>query len=218
VESGSPYPSPYPSITMYPLNPPGVAEIGSSGSVDIEFSDVTSGDPVYAFVVYASLGGANGVGYTSNRVDDDTFVVPLIDGYDDDGYLNLTLVHSGEILNPSEDATAYYNASFYTLTSDFHLQPCVIANSTGVLKSGTEQVYNTTRIYASETGLLVISYADDAGELGTVMVPWGVGALSVSASFGGNPTGYDFVATELRQVTIDGISYQVKVSTWSLTS
>jgi len=206
--------SDFPSITRYP---PGVAQTGSSGSVDIDFP--IAADSVYAFVVYASLGGVTGVGYhANNTIADDTFVVPLIEGYDDDGYLNLTLAHSGEILNPSENATAYYNASFYTLTSDFHLQQYAIANSTGILKSGTEPVYNTTRIYASETGLLVISYVDDDGALGTVMVPWGVGALGVSASFGSSigSGGYNFVATELRQVNIDGISYQVKVSAWSL--
>jgi len=211
VESGTPFPS----ITMPPR---GIAQTGSSGSVDIEFPDVVGTNPVYSFIVYVSLGGVNGVGYyTCNTVDDSTFVVPLIEGYED-GYLNLILAHSGEILNPSEDATAYYNASFYTLTSDFHLQQCVIPNSTGVLKSGVEQLYNTTRIYASETGLLVISYVDDEDKLGSVIVPWGVGALGVSASFGSSfgSGGYDFVATELRQVTIDGISYQMKVSTWSL--
>jgi len=208
--------SDFPSITRYPTNPPGVAHTNSSGSVDIEFP--ISVDSVYAFVVYASLGGVNGVGYyTCNTVDASTFVVPLIDGYED-GYLNLILAHSWEFLHPGDEATANYTASFYTLTSDFQLQQCVIPNSTGVLKSGAEQLYNTTRIYASETGLLVISYVDDDGALGSVVVPWGVGALGVSASFGGDPAGYDFVATELRQVTIDGVSYHVKVSAWKLGS
>jgi len=210
--------SPYPSITMYPLNPPGVAEIRPSGSVDIDFP--LAADSVYAFVAYVSLGGVNGVGYISNRVDDDTFIVPFIDGYED-GYLTLILAHSGEILNPAEDAIAYYNASFYTLTSDFHLQRVKIANSTGVLKAGTEQICNTTQIPASETGLLVISYLDDEEDkLGTIMVPLGIGALGLSLSYGSGlgSDDYDFVATELRQVTIDGISYQVKVSTWKLGS
>jgi hypothetical protein len=207
VENGTPFPS----ITINSS----VDEIGPSGSVDINFSSIPAGS-VYAFVVYVSLGGANGVGYISNRVDDDTFIVPLIDGYED-GYLNLILAHSGEILNPSENATAYYNASFYTLTSDFHLQRVEIENSTGVLKAGTEQICNTTQIPASETGILVISYAD-GGALGTVMMPCGAGALGVSALYdnGLGSVGYDFVATELRQVKIDEISYQVKVSTWSL--
>jgi hypothetical protein len=50
------------------------------------------------------------------------------------------------------------------------------------------------------------------------MMPWGIGTLGVSAYFASNMVsgGYDFVATELRQVTVDGISYQLKVSTWSL--
>jgi len=212
MESGSPYPY----ITTHPPNPPGVAEIGSSGSVDIEFSDVTSGDPVYAFVVYASLGGVNGVGYhANNTIADDTFVVPLIDGYED-GYLNLIFAHSWEFLHPGDEATANYNASFYTLASDFQLQRCVIPNSVGLVNSTAESPI-TTQIPASETGILIVSY-NASDDLGSIIVPWGVGALGVSASFGGDPTGYDFVATELRQVTIDGISYHVKVSAWKLGS
>jgi hypothetical protein len=67
-------------------------------------------------------------------------------------------------------------------------------------------------------GFLVISYEKATNKVGTVILPWGVGTLGVTASFdiGSAPSDYDFVATELRQVTIDGISYQVKVSTWSL--
>jgi len=210
VESGTPCPS----ITRYPTNPPGVAHTNSSGSVDIEFP--IDADSAYSFVVYVSLGGVNGVGYhISNSVDDNTFIVPLIDGYEH-GKLNLILAHSGEFLHPGEEATANYNASFYTLTSDFQLQQCVIPNSAGLVNS-TAGSYITTQIPASETGLLVISYMAN-GELGSVIVPWGVGALGVSASFGGDPTGYDFVATELRQVNINDISYHVKVSAWKLGS
>jgi hypothetical protein len=205
VERGSPYPS----IAMYS----DVDQTNSSGSVDIEFP--IAADSVYSFVVYVSLGGVNGVGYyTYNTVDDSTFVVPLIEGYEGNN-VDLILAHSWEFLHPSEEATVNYNASFYTLTSDFQLQQCVIPNYVGSLNSIAGSPI-TTQIPASETGLLVISYVDDDGALGSVVVPWGVGALGVSASFGGDPTGYDFVATELRQVTIDGVSYQVKVSTWSL--
>jgi len=59
---------------------------------------------------------------------------------------------------------------------------------------------------------------EDSNEMGSIIIPWGIGTLGVSASFNGQfgSDGYDFVATELRQVTINDISYQVKVSVWKL--
>jgi len=193
-----------------------VTQTELSGSVEIEFPIVA--DSVYSFVVYVSLGGVTGVGnYANNAADENEFIVPLIKDFNDDEMVNVILAHSWEFLHPSGHATAHYNASFYTLTSDFQLQRLEIANSTGLLNSGTAKAYNTTQIPRSETGILVISYMA-TGKLGSVIVPWGVGALGVPASYGSSfgSGGYDFVATELRQVKIDGISYQVKVSAWSL--
>jgi hypothetical protein len=203
-----------PCVTAYS----NVTQTELSGSVEIEFPIAV--DSVYSFVVYVSLGGVTGVGnYANNAADEDKFVVPLIKDFnEDDGMVDVILAHSWEFLHPSGHATAHYNASFYSLTSDFQLQRLEIANSTGILNSGTAKPYNTTQIPSSETGFLVISYMA-TGKLGSVIVPWGVGALGVPASFSagiGSSSGYDFVATELRQVKIDGISYQMKVSTWSL--
>jgi hypothetical protein len=205
--------SDYPSIVPYS----DVTQTDSSGSVELLFSDLTDHNPVYSFTVYVSLGGVNGVGsYICSTVADDNFIVPLIEDYDQG---KLILAHSWDVLDSGEEAAVHYNATFYVLTSDFQLQQVEIANSTGLLNSGEGKPYNTTQIPASEVGLLVVSYKA-RGDLGSIIVPWGVGALGVSASFGSNlgSAGYDFVATELRQVTIDGISYQVKVSAWKLGS
>lgn len=203
----------FPCVTAYS----NVTQTELSGSVEIDFP--IAADSVYSFVVYVSLGGVTGVGnYANNAADDSEFIVPLIKDFNDDEMVNIILAHSWEFLHPSGHATAHYNASFYTLTSDFQLQRLEIANSTGILNSGEGKPYNTTQLPSSETGLLVISYMA-TGKLGSVIVPWGVGALGVPASFAagiGSSSDYDFVATELRQVKIDGISYQVKVSAWSL--
>ncbi|PVX25858.1 MAG: hypothetical protein CW691_03305 [Candidatus Bathyarchaeum sp.] len=206
----------FPLITSYS----NVTQTGPSGSVDIEFDVSNEGEGcAYSFLVYVNLGGVNGVGYfTSNTISDDTqYIVPLVDGFDvDDDYMKIILTHSYNILPIENNAAAHYNASFFTLTSDFQLQQFDLENSTGLLNTGTK-LYNTTRIPSSESGILVISYLAN-GRLGSVIVPWGIGALGVSASFGGSfgSSGYDFVATEIRQVTINGISYHVKVSTWKL--
>ena len=193
----------------------GVEHTGSSGSADIVFSEIDDNEPVYSFTVYVSLGGVNGVGYyTTNTISNDVFIIPLIEDYDQG---KLILAHSWEILFPGQPAEVKYNATFYILTSDFQLQPFDL-NCSGHLNSGEGFPDVGTQIPSSEVGLLVISYMKNPNQMGSIIVPWGIGALGVSASFGAGfgSAGYDFVATELRQVTIDGISYQVKVSAWKL--
>ena len=200
----------YPLIVTYS----DVEQTGSSGAVEIEFSDVNDIDPSYTFTVYVSIGGVNGVGYyTHNTIADEgvQYIIPLIQDFNDGTVL---IAHNWEV----DPSAVTYNATFFILTSDFQLQPVQINNSTGLLNFGEGKPFYITEIPDSEVGLLVISYRKSAVEMGTVILPWGVGALGVSVSFGAGsaPSGYDFVATELRQVTIDGISYHVKVSTWSL--
>ena len=195
----------------------GVNETDSFGSAIIEFEDIDDVDGAYQFMVYASLNGLNGMGYYSQ---DDLngypeFVVPLIKDYDEG---IIIIAHSWGVHEYTQTPVpnVNYNATFYVLTPDFQLQQVEIVNSTAQLNYGSKD-YETTQLPASEVGILFISYRW-GNRLGCVAMPWGLGTLGVSAFFGSSfgSAGYDFVATELRQVTIDGISYQVKVSAWKL--
>ena len=47
-------------------------------------------------------------------------------------------------------------------------------------------------------------------------MPWGVSSLAFPVTFGGNPTGQGWVATDMRQVTIGGVAYQAKLGLWNL--
>jgi hypothetical protein len=198
----------------------GVEETNSFGSAVFEFNDLAGDESeAYHFMVYARISALNGVGYYSQDDIEDypQYVVPLIVDYDEG---IIMIAHSWGVHQytetPVPDVT--YNATFYVLTSDFQLQQVDIENSTGQLNYGSKD-YETTQLPASEVGFLFISYRW-SNRLGSVVLPWGVGALGVSASYasGLGSGGYDFVATERRQVNIDGISYQVKVSTWKLGS
>jgi hypothetical protein len=163
------------------------------------------------------VSGLNGVGYYTRDdvADEHEFLLPLIQDYDNG---SIVIAHNWDVhyFGPPEP-NVFYNASFFVLTSDFQLQQVEIENSTGQVNYGMGQPYSTTQIPASEVGFLLISYRWN-NQLGSVVLPWGVGTLGVPVAFGGamGSSGYDFVATELRQVTIDGISYQVKVSLWKL--
>ena len=197
----------------------GVEETNSFGSALMEFNDLDGDeDEAYHFMVYARLSGLNGIGYYSQDDLEDypQFIVPLIYDYDEG---IIMIAHSWAVHEYTQTPVPAvdYNATFYALTSDFQLQQVEIENSTALLNYGSKD-YETTQIPASEVGFLFISYRWN-NYLGSVILPWGIGSLGVSASFSasyGSSSDYDFVATELRQVTIDGISYQVKVSTWSL--
>ena len=196
-----------------------VTQTNSSGQQLIEFETIDE-DDAFSFTVYASIGGVKGVGYyTRNTAGSDLqFVIPLIKNYTSG---EIILAHAWDIFeDDSLHAAVQVNATFFILTSDFQFQPVDLDFASGLLNYGTGKPYYTTQIPASEVGLLVISYRKSTNELGTVILPWGVGTLGVSASFDGGigGSGYDFVATEQRQVTIDGVSYQVKVSTWKLGS
>ena len=197
----------------------GTEETDPFGSALMEFNDLDGDEnEAYHFMVYARLSGLNGIGYYSQDDLEDypQFIVPLIYDYDEG---IIMIAHSWGVHEYTETPVpdVSYNATFYVLTSDFQLQQVEIENSTGQLNYGSKD-YETTQIPASEVGFLFISYRWN-NYLGSVILPWGIGSLGVSASFSasyGSSSDYDFVATELRQVTIDGISYQVKVSTWSL--
>jgi hypothetical protein len=202
----------YPSINIYS----GSATTGSFGSALIEFPDVHESTDPYTFMVYASLSGVQGVGYYSyDTIDGHELVVPFIQDFDQG---TVIIAHSFDVHNYTETPVpeVKFNATFFVLTSDFQLQEVQIENSTGHLVYGVGWPYFTTQLPASEVGLLFISYRRDATRMGSVILPWGIGTLGVSGSFGGDLTGYDFVATELRQVRINEISYQVKLSAWSL--
>ena len=64
-------------------------------------------------------------------------------------------------------------------------------------------------------GILVIAYSN-IGNNGIVMMPWGLSSLGFSMTFGGTPVNHGWVATDLRQVQINGVSYQAKLSLWSV--
>ncbi len=203
----------YPAIATYTH----VTQTNSSGVVNVIFPEVTDNDPSYTFTVYASIGGLNGVGYyTHNTIadGDPQYIIPIIKDFDEG---QVYIAHNW-LFDPPE---IKYNATFFILTPDFQIQPVQIENSTGHLNYGAGFPFAETQIPDSEVGFLVITYRKSANEMGSVILPWGVGTLGLAVYFDGgviDSSGYRFVATELRQVTIDDISYQVKVSTWSLRS
>jgi len=193
----------------------GVAQTDSAGSALIEFPSIDDSSDAYSFVVYAHLGGLNGVGYYSHDVlgGYPQFIVPFIKNLEQG---TIIIAHNWDVHNFGPPVpNVFYNATFLVLTENFELRPVQIVNSTGQVNYGAGKPYNTTQVPASESGILFISYRW-GNRFGTIMMPWGISTLGVSVTFGDQPSGREWVATELRQVIVNGMSYQVKLAVWSL--
>ncbi|MCW4021548.1 MAG: hypothetical protein NWF02_00080 [Candidatus Bathyarchaeota archaeon] len=195
----------------------GVVQTNPYGEAILDFTSILS-DDAFSFVVYAELGGVTGVGYYAQDalVGNLPFVVPLIEDYETG---EVIIAHAWDIFkDDSITDIVHCDASFFVLTSDFHFQEVEVVCPTGPLNYGESQPYFTLDIPEDEVGILVISYVKDTNKVGSVIVPWGVGTVGVPAMFKSEfgSKDYNFVATEIRQVTIDDISYQVKVSVWKL--
>jgi hypothetical protein len=194
----------------------GTTQADQAGLAFFDFPSVTGTVYAYSIIVYARLSGLSGVGYSSYDTVDVDLIVPLIDSFEEGTVL---LAHLWDINAPSEGKTAavHYNVSFLALTTDSELRPVeVLTTGPSVLNSGVGKPYAEVQLPYT-AGMLLISYQrGDEPEYGMVMVPWGVTALSFPVVFGGNPSQQEWVATDMRQVTVGGIAYQATLAVWSL--
>lgn len=198
----------YPSIQLYS----GVTKANSAGVAYLDFA-FNGSTETYTVVVYASLSGLLGTGHYSHR----TFtrgegVMPFVVDY---AIGKVYLAHSWDVHDQGTPVPDYkFNATFFILTEEFEFQPWPIQNSTGNLNYGTKN-YEITTLPVAHPGFLLITYWN-GGEYGMNIMPWGIGTLGVSTVFGGIPQGKVWTATDFRQVTVDQIAYQAKITCWSL--
>jgi len=203
----------YPAYTMQD----NITTVDQSGSTQIQFPNVTDANQCYAFVAYAYLGGLLGVGYHERVSSTSEYVTPLIQDIQSQKVL---LAHSFD-LNSSgpTGASLKYNATFALLTEDYTLRELPLNASNDLSKVGivTSGVGNpdVTLTLPSNVGILIVTYAKDQFDGGIMLMPWGVSSTGFSVSFGGNSQSQEWVATDIRQVTINHVSYQAKLALWS---
>jgi hypothetical protein len=187
----------------------------SAGNASLSFSGVDGNTTSFALVACAHQSGLVGMGYYSQALYETSYVIPLVNSIENE---TVIFAHSWDVTEEGEsDDAIQYNATFRVLAEDFTLHP-MIDNATGLLNSGQEPelAYDTLTIGTHSTGILVISYSTSAQDTGIVVMPWGLSGLAFPITFGGNPNNMDWVAVDLRQVMINGIAYQAKLSVWSL--
>ncbi len=195
----------------------GVITADQQGFAQVSFPDVTN-DESYAFIAYAHLGGLTGVGHYERSSSTDQYVVPLVK---DMSQQKVLIAHNYD-LNASGPAgfSLKYNATFVILTEDFTLRELPFgfsgdSNLVGTVISGPGNPYPELVLPANTNGILIITYQKDAAQGGIAIMPWGISSLGYSMVFGGNPQETDWVSTDLRQVTINHVGYQVKFALWS---
>jgi hypothetical protein len=89
-------------------------------------------------------------------------------------------------------------------------------NQTGTLLSGVGYPYGLINL-SNDPGILIVAYNSTAGQGGFSLMPWGLSSLSCQTTFGGDPSNKEWVATDMRQVTVNGVAYQAKLAVWSYT-
>jgi len=187
----------------------------AKGSIILTFSNVEQ-EVSYVFIVYARTAGLMGMGYYEHVTYDRSYIIPFIDDFAEGRIL---IAHSYDVHNMGDTAEVNYNATLVILTEDFTLRQILIENSTGSLNYGQGKPYAYVTIpknMRNNPGIFIITYRKSEQETGVVMMPWGISSLAFPVVFGDDPSNSEWVATDLRQVIVNGIAYQAKLALWSL--
>ncbi|MGA3191678.1 MAG: hypothetical protein ABSD73_04085 [Candidatus Bathyarchaeia archaeon] len=201
----------YPSYNI--TNGTGVTN--SQGQAFLGFPGFDGTQTSYAIVAFARSSGLVGAGDYEHVLYNNNYVVPLIADF---GNGSVLLANSADLYGGNNQTAIQYNATFVLLAQDFTLREMPLSNVTGNISPGA---YSHVVIPTNNTGILAITYEKnqtDSGienNSGIVLMPWGVSSMSFPVVFGGNPLGGEWVTTDVRQVTINGISYQAKLALWS---
>lgn len=190
----------------------------SQGTASLNIGAFDDSRESYALIVYTHTNGLVGVGCYDHSKYTDNYVIPLVSDFNSGTVL---IAHSSDITGGSGSPAIAYNATFMLLTEDFTFRELSLENATertGKVNPGPGQPYGMMRIDTNNAGILVVSYMKDGNgtDSGIVLMPWGISSMAFPMTFGNNPNYGEWVATDIRQVTIGNIAYQAKLSLWSL--
>jgi len=208
----------YPSYTIQS----GAVTTDQLGIANVTFSSVVNPDQVYAFVAYGHLDGLVGVGYHTRDTSTSQYIVPIVENMTSQ---QVVLAHNYDLNDSnSPQASLNYNATFLISTEDYSLTTLSLGSPTnpgvvGTVTSGVGNPYSNVTLPTSTTGILIVTYQQgNTTQGGVVMMPWGISSLAFPVTFGANPAGQSWVATDIRQVTVGGVAYQARLALWSQTT
>jgi hypothetical protein len=200
-----------PSLALYY----GTTTTDDTGSTYLNFSSISVYHKSYAILVFASLSGINGVGYSSHSLDSLASVVPLISGFES---RSVVLAHSYSVNPQGYNGSVTYNATF--LRSPDMLQTSLncsqsFANGELHLDYAPIHSFDAISMDPNTLGVLVVAYSRSALNSGVVILPWGFGGVNSSVTFGSPPNNQNWVSNDIRQVLINGLTYQAKFALWA---
>jgi len=188
----------------------------TTGSVLFTFPEVTNTTIPYSFITYARFSGLVGAGYHQRASSQNQYVIPFVDDLTTAGG-RVLIAHSYDVHNYGSPEPIAYNATFILLAQDFTQRemPLNATQKTGIVNYGQGNPYGVVTIPTYNPGILVITYKVGT-QGGVVLMPWGLSSMAFPVIFGGNPFGNEWVATDIRQVVVNGVAYQAKLGLWSL--
>ena len=163
----------------------------------------------YVFFVYTHVGGLTGVDFYAPDFSGSQRLIPFVESLSENEVL---LAHSSDVPNTTSSGELNYTSAFVKLSNEnFESQDI----ATGEVWSGAGYAPEVINV-PNYAGILVVAYRDASGSGGVAVMPWGVGSSAFPVAFGGNPAEQEWVATDMRQVLVNGVAYQAKLSLWSL--
>jgi hypothetical protein len=194
----------------------GTTSTNAAGLANVTFSGVDVTQKSYALIASASLSGVSGVGYYSNSLCNSTYIVPLISNFENH---KINLAHSWGILNASgghsgDPGDLCYNATFLRAGD---MTEMLLNNGTGQAGELNAQqlpphTYDNVTLDSNSLGVLVVPYSLNSSASGIVVMPWGFSSLGFSVSFGAQPDRQEWISTDMRQVLVNSVPYQAKLS------
>jgi len=189
--------------------------------LQLSFPGINGETRSYALVVYSYLYGLKGMGYYVHVPASFTkTVVPIVDSFQNHA---IRLAHSDTVgaVTTFPVSELSYNTSYAIVTEEYTLRQVNLdpTNATAKITNdlNISKTYKTLTLPANNPGILIVAYKDTlSGQVGIELVPWGLGSLAFPVSLGGNSKGYDWVTTDIRQVTIGGIAYQATLNLWRI--
>ncbi len=184
------------------------------GTAILDFPSVDGTKTSYVLIAYAHLSGLIGVGYHQHVTHTANYVIPFISDFQT---REVIIAHSFDVHGGSNPAEIAYNATFVLLTEDFTLREMPLgADKIGKINYGEGKPYKNITIPTYNPGIIVITYRKSAQESGVVLMPWGISAMAFKVVFGDDLSDEEWVATDIRQVIVNKIAYQVTLALWSL--
>ncbi|MEM2108730.1 MAG: hypothetical protein QXL10_05560 [Candidatus Bathyarchaeia archaeon] len=190
----------------------GTVRLDDQGRVTVPFSLSVDENVTYCFIAYAHLGGVTGVGAYVRESSSSSSVIPFVNSL---ASREVILAHSADVpYTASFQEDLVYNATLVSADENWKVETLVLDGASGTVICGAGYAPGVITMPRNCSGTLAIAYKSAHGVGGFVLVPWGVGGFPVV--FGDAPAKQEWVATDTRQVMVNGIAYQAKLALWSL--